>query len=360
MVRKRLGGWNPGMRTALDSRRSRGRAATPLRRADRDVDTTRAGAWRFPLAVSLVSIGLATSGVAFAAGAESSSWRPAIGIFGALDTTEVVGSVSSTPTARPADRDEVVFVNPNFGFSAALESPGVELPGAELRWWGHAEVGFDVGFRRDIAKEGDPGAFLFPEPPASFMGSLTFQASEVAGRGSRTRGEIEPVVLLAGTGVAIGVDVWKRRLLLKPSIEYRRDTVVLEGALSEVTGVRTLSSDGTTVTVDEDFRQISLAAQRQKTFHSVGFGLELELETGRSGPWLVSLYAGTRAWNVLTGRSIEVSNACCSGTGPEESATWRFERDRWTVSSRVGVRMRWAPLRRRSTPPAPSRPPTGR
>jgi hypothetical protein len=300
----------------------------------------------FVLATVLAWI-LVVSGSVVGQAANDDGWSPSVGLFGTLLVNEADGDVSST--VRPSASGEDLFLDPNVGFTAELMTPTIASRSSsksmsmDVRLVAHTDVAVAFGFERSLAREGDPGAFIFPEVVNAPPAGAVVTPSEVSGRGSYTRAQVQPLLVFAGAGIAIGFEVWDRRVRIKPTIEYRRDEVELRGLVTEVTGSRTVFPDGS---INPDFRQIRIDSRDSKYFHSLGPGIEAELETSRVSDFVVSMFVSARAWSVIGDPEIEVRGQCCSSTGPEESARWSYERDRWSYASTVGVRFRWSPKSR--------------
>jgi len=131
---------------------------------------------------------------------------------------------------------------------------------------------------------------------------------------------------------------------------------------------------------DAGFREIELDGRSSRVYHGVGPGLELEMDTGRVGPFMVSLYSGIRAYHFsgddlsielvaqnppdtnflrpgegavpgpggnIEGRNENLSRNCVAGTtdfaNECEWAAFSFEKESWAYTGHVGIRFRFAP-----------------
>ena len=91
-------------------------------------------------------------------------------------------------------------------------------------------------------------------------------------------------------------------------------------------------------------RTASGQATKTKNWHSLGAGLELELDTARAGPFLMALYASAQAYAVLGDRKVEIrgSSPWDDGSGTLDYAS-RYEAEPWRYRLGVGLRFRWLP-----------------
>ena len=130
---------------------------------------------------------------------------------------------------------------------------------------------------------------------------------------------------------------------------------------------------------DAGFREINLDASSTRVYHGVGPGLELEMDTGRVGPFVVSIYSGMRAYhfsgddlsvkfvaqndrndeftldgldpgpgNNVEGRNENLFRNCNVPTTPGqetpcESTSFSFEKESWAYTGHVGLRFRFSP-----------------
>ena len=81
-----------------------------------------------------------------------------------------------------------------------------------------------------------------------------------------------------------------------------------------------------------------------KGYHSLGPGLELELDAGRAGPLMASVYTSGQAYHVLGDREFNVLGVGefdVGGGSVEQLST--YELDPWQYRFAVGLRFRWMP-----------------
>jgi hypothetical protein len=71
----------------------------------------------------------------------------------------------------------------------------------------------------------------------------------------------------------------------------------------------------------------------------MGAGMELEMDTRRSGPLLVSMFANVRVYRFMGDRKINIK----AKNSFDEEAKFRFELKRYTYRTAIGIRFRFAP-----------------
>jgi hypothetical protein len=249
------------------------------------------------------------------------------------------------PTIPPVGRNEEpppiefvtttgddLMVAPFVAGSLELMTPGLTSVPGRPRLFVHADAAASFSFTRDLAKESFAGEFEVA-PNVDFPNEQT-----ILGQGSTLTAEVKPLLISAGTGVAFTVDAWDRRLRIKPSVEYLREEI-------EVTGVvkRQVYDGSVEVPTTEDFpdgfRAIELSGSKKDVFHGLGPGLEIEADAGRAGPLVLAVYVAGQAYAFLGDLEMEFSDT----NEFDETATWRFEKERWGYRAGVGLRFRWVP-----------------
>ena len=244
------------------------------------------------------------------------------------------------------------------------------------RFFAHAGVDVSFGFDYDLAKSGVPGEL---DPPTD---ETNVTLAGVKGQGSKVTANIGQIAGRAGFGVAFTSEVWGRRLRIKPSVEWMWSSVEVSGLMNRA---YTKTAPGYTGGFSE-FYLVSLEGKSEKNFHSLGPGLEFELDTVRMGPIVVALGISGAAYRVLGSRTVSfsstqnISNALtptndagvtpnCTGPGnpPPQlppfcfptyvfsqkgpsgafdgpvTATWSYEQDAWAYRGGIAVRFRYAP-----------------
>ena len=284
---------------------------------------------------------------------EADRWVPALSLSAGFLLQDAEASIESGPVLgdsvpnpnpdqpiRPAASGDDLMITPDVGIALELMTPRVAAEWWAPRFFARAGVSGAFGPQRDIAKEG-----VIEELAASPL--LTpLEEDAVTGQGSRTRVQVDPLLVRAGAGVAFTVDVLGRRFRVRPSIEYLREEVEVEGAVrravcNEPEGGIACTAAGTEKGGGgvDDFREIDLRKTRTKDFHGIGPGLELETDIGRIGSIVPSIFIGGQAYRFLGSRKISFSTSNEFG----ETLSASFEKDPWAYRVGVGVSLRWLP-----------------
>lgn len=215
------------------------------------------------------------------------------------------------------------LVDPLSVFAAELMSPGIGAIPGHPRLFLHGEVGGAFGSVVQLAREGSPGEFALP----AFLAPDT-PGLAVGGQGTKTELEISTLMAGAGAGIAFTLpELFGRRLRLKPSFEYLRHGVEAEGVMRHVSG-----------NTPDEFVFITLQREKERTLHSIGGGLELELDTLRLGPFVIALFANGQAYELLGERDIHLF-----ATDGTNTATWDVTLDREIYRGSAGLRFRFFP-----------------
>jgi hypothetical protein len=256
---------------------------------------------------------------------------------GAPSPLECLDETTTNQVRCPASGDDLM-ATPFVGGSVELMTPGLtSLPGRP-RLFVHGDAAASFSATRDLAKEGVRDAFAVPE-------GLEFPTeSNILGQGSTTSAEVMPLVISAGAGVAFTLEAWERRIRIKPSVEYVREEIEVNGAVHRaVWNFRPPTTPDNPFPKAENFphgfRLIELSGSDKQTFHGIGPGLEIEADTLRAGPFMLAVYIAGSAYAFLGDRDVELSDANEDG----ETAAWRFEKDEWAFRGFVGLRFRWVP-----------------
>ncbi|MEE3329062.1 MAG: hypothetical protein VX252_17110 [Myxococcota bacterium] len=194
----------------------------------------------------------------------------------------------------------------------------------------HVDFAYAFGSEKNIAVLDSPGPLV--PPPASGQGS----AAEWKGQGDQMTLKASDFQFSGGIGMAFHFDVADRRVRIKPSLEYMRQSMEMRGFLQRVIRTNQPGQPG----VAPAYRFVDLTERKTVVFHSIGPGLEVEMDAARTGPLVLSLYGGVRAYAILM-RSNRVELSDSNELG--ESATWEYLANRWSFGGSVGLRFRWLP-----------------
>lgn len=288
---------------------------------------------------------------------ETERWVPSVAVFGGIIGQTAAGEVISglvmgdqlpppnlnllcktpppTPDInciRPPAAGEDTLLAATVGGSVELMTPRLFAAAGRPRLFAHADFAAAFAFERTVAGEGSPGEFGL----APTMGIFNLPEQVVTGQGSRTRAEIQPFVLSAGLGVAFTLDIGHRRIRIKPSVEYLRETLDITGIVNRAVKIDNPAPPAEGL---DNFRLISLTSSTTEVYHGVGPGLEFEADALRAGPFMLSLFVAGQAYSIFGNRDIELSDTNEFG----ETAQWRFQKDAWGWGARAGLRFRWLP-----------------
>jgi hypothetical protein len=242
------------------------------------------------------------------------------------------------------------LLSPFVGLATELMSPGLqEVPGRP-RLFLHSDAQLAFSQTRSLGREGVPDGASFPPTTETELPVET----EVAGVGSVTNAEVETLLVSGGLGVAFTVDAWERRLRIKPSFEYLREKIKVSGKLT-----RAFRQDQGTAgppTIPSVYLpSIQLDAEDELTSYGIGPGLELEMDAGRAGPFLLSVFLAGQAYRMLGDRDLDLQDTQQiqvpdqNPTTPavqDVSADWTFHAHAWSYRGGLGVRFRWLPEER--------------
>ncbi len=272
-------------------------------------------------------------------------WVPALGfvlgiagngIEGYLETTDVLGPQDTDPTGAnpvqpliegaPASADTNMII-PSFGASLELMTPAWKRIGGRPRAFGRFDVSYAFGPDYQVPSLGNPGEF---EVSGNF-GGIT--EARVLGQGARTTARSGPLLLAAGAGLAFTVYFEDRPLRFKPSVEYMRHELEVEGYLH-----RAVQQANAHSSLDE-FREVELYASDSTIHHMLGPGFEVDMDAVRTGDFVFAPYIGFKAMLLLDDDRTVVSDS----NEFDEAAVFTINPDRWTIGATVGVRVRWSP-----------------
>ncbi|MFP6641466.1 MAG: hypothetical protein VCC04_14575 [Myxococcota bacterium] len=301
--------------------------------------------------------------------AERTRWVPSFGILSAAFVQRVQGSVGTgdiycpqpyvdgicvstegvMPGApqnpiQPGKTERSRTFTPMLAATFQLMSPSfIDGLGAP-RAFAHVDLGYTFGFERNIAVTGSPGPIVYPpcfpdtQPPQTFF--CNPQAVYIQGQGATAVFEADSFQFAGGVGLAFSLEVLDRTVRIMPSVEYMREGLEFSGEVTRVImSKKPVAERGEPGYPDAKYRNILLSAQKRKVYHSVGPGLEVEVDTRRAGPLMLSLFASARAYAVVGDLEVQFQDTNQYG----EQAVWTFLPNRWLFSGNVGLRFRWVP-----------------
>jgi len=275
------------------------------------------------------------------AGEANARWVPGLSIYGQGMIQERSGSVESVERGLQSDSTRDVFAI--LGFSAELSTPALSRLPADPRVFVHVDAALAFDTEEPVATEGDPGPIKI-----NSVGNTGVVSPVVGseGQGSATRVEAQSPIVSAGLGLAFELSLWDRKLRIKPSVEWEWQ----EDQLRQLIGA--VESNGTNPASCNmpSCRTLFLDETAKQGFHSIGPGLELEIESTRIGDTVLTVYASGRAYHLLGSRGFELENFGIWKTNGVRQAgrrptklTSTYERDPWHFSIGVGLRFLWRP-----------------
>ncbi len=305
--------------------------------------------------VLLVALGSAAQEVEPAAGNARSRaverWVPGLSIVGLGHIQGRSGSIESPERGSHSGSTRSVFAS--LGLSAELSTPVLSFAPGRPRLFFHGDAALSFETEEPLINEGDPGEIVLK----SVGGSVVTPVDGALGRGSATRVDTQSPIVSAGLGLACELPLGDRNLRLKPSVEWQWQKDRIRQLFGDV------KSNGT----DPDScakpscRTLEIDATLTEGFHSLGPGLEIEIDAARIGDFILTVYASGRAYRLLGSRGFELEtvgfwqtngtpNPTEGGPGippetvrPPSTILSTYERDPWHYALGVGIRFLWRP-----------------
>jgi len=296
------------------------------------------------------------------------------------------------------------MMTPYFSLATEVMSPALLLDWGSPRALAHVDIGYAFGFARGITRIGSPlDRMELPFPPSQLsthQPPLYNSEQEIVGQGAKLTASVDSLLVGAGLGIAFTFEIGDRTFRFKPTVEYLREEIEISGTLRQAARTTFFSPPrdasqwsptnqvfGDPLDLPEDptpadvgFREINLDGSSSRVYHGVGPGLEVEMDTGRVGPFVVSIYSGIRAYHFFgddlsvkfdaqnapddsflipgegdvpgPGSNVESRNEnlfrnCRVPTPGQdplcESASFSFEKESWAYTGHVGLRFRFSP-----------------
>lgn len=252
------------------------------------------------------------------------------------------GGVLPAEMIRESASGDDLDASPFVAGSIEVMTPELPIP-TTPRFFIGAEVAPAFGFDRTLSGEGDAGAVASPLLPGQ---SLVFGEDLLLGQGTETSAEMGDLMWGAHAGIAFPVDVYGRRLRIKPSIGWISYEVDFSGLVSDAECVTVIPpSDNCNANATSEIRALGLEGSTSETFHALGPALDLELETFSAPNYGSSIYVGFRSYRVLSDTKVEFQATETFndgiGTGDIATATFTGEVDDWMIRLLVGFKLEW-------------------
>ncbi len=300
---------------------------------------------------------------------DENRWVPSLSIMGGAllqrqegfaDSVLFEGTGVASGLQGPAGRDDLV-VGPFVGASVELMSPALPLPWRP-RLFVSGEITPTFSSDRSLVSDGDPDCVRGPEPLSPCaqdeMGERVNPFDDedpLPGEGTRVRAEINTVVVGATLGISLPFGFGERTLRIKPNFswityEVEGNGIVVNATCDPVLGQCTDTRNG-----DQGFlrQPESLAANETERFHGIGPGFDLEMDTGRFGPFGSAIFLGGRFYHILGdrdftfGKSTQYFDQICAPNCPDTGvASFEVDVDPWMYRAHAGIRFFWLGFRK--------------
>lgn len=303
-----------------------------------------------------------TADVAAAPREEADRWIPSLALEGGMsfqdweaDVASQVcrGCAFSDPLAVPEtlqpggagdDRDSTAFI----GIQLELMSPQIPIPGSP-RFFIGGEIAPTFGNERDVVSRGQPGPIGSP----STNDQARFGDNIATGQGSKVTMKRDELTFGLYAGMAFPFELFGRELEIRPSLNWTRFDVELDGFVSDADcavvtfgGITSTQCNSPGPPVPPGFlRQTQIRTSTDETFDGIGPGLHLEMKAGRVGPLGTTVFAGARVFRLLGEKDVEIRSGPTTvsdqlGTD-QTTARFGYEVDDWIYRFGVGVRLQW-------------------
>jgi hypothetical protein len=224
------------------------------------------------------------------------------------------------------------------GGDLELASPVIYAHSLKPRITLHAGVGGVFDSEDPVTSLGEPGS-----PPLESPFQSVPEAIENIG--SAVRVQAKNWIVNGGVGLVLELEALDRRIYLRPSLEwtYRKDEVraILGGGEAE-----SLTPAG----LCDPCRTLFIKSETEKGYHSLGGGLEAEVDGTRVGDFELRFYLSGRFYRVLGDRktSLSPSGSWERSDGlptsrPDTVFDIEYERDPWHYRFGAGIRLLWMP-----------------
>jgi hypothetical protein len=177
------------------------------------------------------------------------------------------------------------------------------------------------------------------------------------GAGSRTASEVQGLTLGANVGIAVQFEAFGRQFRIKPAASWLREQIDVRGRVEQGICINSrpppnekrddCDLDGVQFPGAVGFtRVITLKADDDQWFDGIGPSLDLEMETGRFGPYTVSLFLGGGAYYVFSDRTMALSvqrtiGPDSIGDPVDYHADFTFRVNPWLYRAGIGLRLSW-------------------
>jgi len=268
---------------------------------------------------------------------EKSRWIPGLSVMSGLQIQDREATIENAERGLVAGDSTAVFGF--IGLSAELATPALPRVPGRARLFVHGDASLTFDSLEAVASQGAPGPLEEKGPPTNPNAPPPVAA--VTGQGSAVKVRAQPLMLSAGAGVAFTLEVWQRVFRIKPSLEWQWQK---EEVTSQLGVAESLVDPPGDPRATCPCRKVFVQSSTRRGFHSIGPGLEIEMDTARAGPFMLSLYTSGQAFHVLGDRTVELTGTRAFDDGSRNvSFVSSYERLPWHYRVGAGLRFRWVP-----------------
>jgi hypothetical protein len=191
-----------------------------------------------------------------------------------------------------------------------------------------------------VANEGGPGEIVIPTVDRNDDGIPDSQPplAAVFGQGSGTAVEASSMIGTAGIGVDFSFEWLERKVHLRPSFEW----VVQQQRVKALLGYAEVAPISTNPELCPCLSAF-VSGEESEYLHGIGPGIEVGVDAGRLGPFLLNVFAGAQAYYELDRKMSVVATGPLEPAGRDVSVRSTYESDRWDYRIGVGIRFDWLP-----------------
>lgn len=287
-------------------------------------------------------------------------WIPSVALEGGISFQKFDASVASQicrgcmlpdpllqeelqPGGPGDDRDSTALI----GIQLELLSPELSLPGSP-RVFISGEIAPTFGNERNIVVRGTPG----PVGSPSDNPIVPFGETLATGQGSVITMKRDELSFGASLGLAFPVEFMGRQFQIRPSVNWTRFDVELDGLVSDAECLDVVVANFATTRCNSPpqppagfLRVTQIRTSTDETFDGIGPGLHVEMEAARLGPLGAVIFGGARFYRLLGEKDVQIRGAPITTSdvlGTDQSAAqFGFEVDEWLYRFGIGVRLQW-------------------
>ena len=252
------------------------------------------------------------------------------------------------PVLREGAVEDELAVTPYVGGNLSVLSPALGRLGRP-RLFAGIELPYQFGIDRNVAQRDRPSGIVEPDNPEA---GETLDEGALNGVGSRTRSEIKGLTFGANAGVAFGFAAFGREFRVKPSLGWIRTQIGVRGRIEHGLcilegGIQHCDVDGIVSPGEQAFTRVVTLKERDDIWlDGVGPGLDFEMQTGRFGPYTVSLFAGAAGYYLIGDRSVafearKTLGPDALGDAVDYHADWSLRMSPWMYRFGLGLRLSW-------------------